>query len=115
MNQANISQRITSYLRKLDGHGFPAHLSVFIDCLWSDKQLTGIIKQWNSDGKCIRTLLGHSSRIMCLFVWKDNLYSASYDGTISIWNTGTGQHVKQLIGHSAAVNALTEWRGSIIS
>lgn len=74
----------------------------------------GIIKQWNCEGKCIRTLEGHKGKIVSLFIWRDCLYSGSMDG-ILVWSIITGQCVRKLIGHNGRVYALTEWRGYLIS
>lgn len=40
-----------------------------------------------SDGKTIKTFFGHTEDISSLTIFENNLYSASKDGTIKIWNT----------------------------
>src|SRR5690348_3122546 len=113
MDETQHLPQITDYIRKLDSNGY--RLIVYKDCLWSAKAFGKGIKQWNCEGKCIRTLRGPTYHITSLFIWRDCLY-AGYEGNIIIvWNIITGQCVRQLIGHNGYVSALTEWRGSLIS
>ena len=56
----------------------------------------------------IRTLAGHKSFVNYLEISADgrNLFSASADKTIKIWNLATGQVIRTLSGHTSAVNYL---------
>src|SRR5690242_7597157 len=106
IDESSKKLQTTKYIRKLDSDG--NRLIGYKDCLWSAVGDPGIIKQWNSDGKCIRTLEGHTSWINSLFIWRDCLYSASWDSTIRVWSIITGQCVRQLVGHTDWVCALIE-------
>src|SRR2546429_226586 len=104
---SDINTTTVDYFQKkykldfLDGYCLVVHK----DWMWSGGS-NGHIKQWNCEGKCIRLLKGHTNWIQCLFVWKDFLYSASYDRTIRVWSIITGQCVRKLIGHTDIVHAL---------
>ena len=44
------------------------------------------IKLWNLvNGRCINTLNGHTSSILCIDANEDYIYSGSHDKTIKIW------------------------------
>src|SRR5689334_7962496 len=106
--------QITQYIRKIDSDGH--RLIVYKDWLWSAGGDPGIIKHWNCEGKCIKTLEGHTKRIRSLFIWRECLYSGSDDNTIRLWDIITGQCLRQLIRHTvwvtndSSIPALTEWK-----
>jgi WD40 repeat protein len=56
------------------------------------------IKIWNSKGKNIQVLSGHSSNIVCLAVFEEFLCSGSCDSSIKVWNQ-SGNCLYILIGH----------------
>jgi len=48
------------------------------------------------NGNCKITLGGHTDAVKCLCVWRDTLFSGSYDGTIIKWNDSSiSQQLKQ--------------------
>ncbi|MFB2923349.1 MULTISPECIES: protein kinase domain-containing protein [Aerosakkonema] len=58
--------------------------------------------------RCVKTLVGHSSWVMCVAIgpFKQLVASGSLDDTIKIWNLQTGELRQTLTGHSKGVNAL---------
>lgn len=58
--------------------------------------------------RCIYTLTGHSSWVMCVAMnpMTATFASSSLDDTIKIWNLQTGDLLTTLQGHTRAVNAL---------
>ncbi|MFY7806812.1 MAG: WD40 repeat domain-containing protein [Limnoraphis robusta] len=56
-----------------------------------------------------QTLIGHSTWVYAVTISSDNQYlaSASYDGTIKIWNLKTGQLLHSFSGHTDAIETLT--------
>ncbi|WYZ34284.1 hypothetical protein EsH8_I_000560 [Colletotrichum jinshuiense] len=61
--------------------------------------------EWNA---CVQTLEGHSSGVSSVAFSTDGsqLVSASYDETIKLWDTATGQCRQTLKGHSSGVSAV---------
>ncbi|KAK4551275.1 hypothetical protein LTR86_011259, partial [Recurvomyces mirabilis] len=57
---------------------------------------------------CIQTLEGHSSWVTSVVFSADSsrLASASYDSTVKIWDTSSGQCVRTLEGHSGWVSSV---------
>ncbi len=53
-----------------------------------------------------RRLLGHTGWVRSLAGWRDKVASGSSDGSIRVWDVGTGAHDATLAGHSGAVTAL---------
>ena len=57
--------------------------------VWNDFLYSGskdkTIKQWNQEGVCLQTFIGHSDRVDALVVWNGYLYSAALD-EIKKWN-----------------------------
>ena len=65
----------------------------------------GTVKLWNTSGKLLKTLEGHTERVNYL-VWDwdgQTLASASRDGTVKLWNT-SGKLVNTLKGHTEPVS-----------
>ena len=57
-------------------------------------------------GTPIATLQGHTSRVGCLIVHNNILYSGSGNRTIRAWNLGTNECITALQGHTYAVFCL---------
>ena len=58
------------------------------------------IKVWDVNGNCKITLEGHTSFVMCICVWRDILFSGSYDSSIIKWNDSSiSQQLKQHAGY----------------
>ena len=58
-------------------------------------------------GRCsINILKGHSNGVMALQMFDDFLATGSYDATIKIWNTNTGEELRTLRGHTMGVRCL---------
>ena len=57
-------------------------------------------------GTPFATLQGHTSRVRCLVVHNNILYSGSWDKTIRAWNLDTNECIAALQGHAMWVNCL---------
>ncbi|PWY71685.1 sulfur metabolite repression control protein B [Aspergillus heteromorphus CBS 117.55] len=58
-------------------------------------------------GRCsIKTFKGHSNGVMCLQFEDNILATGSYDATIKIWDTETGQELRTLVGHESGIRCL---------
>ncbi len=68
----------------------------------------GVIYQFQSDGKLVRTIPGHTSAITALEIHPAGavLASASKDRTVRLWNLANGQALKTLDGHGAWVQGV---------
>jgi WD40 repeat protein len=53
-----------------------------------------------------RSLLGHRGLVWSLAGWQDKVASGSSDGSIRVWDVGTGAHDATLTGHFRGVTAL---------
>jgi WD40 repeat protein len=53
-----------------------------------------------------RSLLGHAGALLSLAGWQDKVASGSDDGSIRVWDAGTGALDATLAGHSGEVRAL---------
>ncbi len=58
-----------------------------------------------SDGRVIKTFIGHSDTIYSAVLSPDGqlLASGSYDRTVIIWDVQTGEPVQELLGHNGAI------------
>ena len=68
------------------------------------------IKLWNpSNGKKIRTVTGHSDKVVSIAFSLNGqiIASASEDKTIKIWDLNTGKELQTLCGHLSTVRAVT--------
>lgn len=80
--------------------GSPLLVSASSDCK---------LKVWNtSNGREVRTLLGHTGAVETVAVTPDGLraISGSYDKTLKIWDLRTGAVLRTLTGHEGEVFAL---------
>ncbi|KAL4864844.1 hypothetical protein BDV12DRAFT_175605 [Aspergillus spectabilis] len=58
-------------------------------------------------GRCsIRTFKGHTNGVMCLQFEDNILATGSYDTTIKIWDTDTGEELRTLCGHESGIRCL---------
>lgn len=58
-------------------------------------------------GRCtVRAFRGHTNGVMCLQFEDNILATGSYDSTIKIWDTETGEELRTLRGHEAGVRCL---------
>lgn len=58
-------------------------------------------------GRCsIRIFKGHTNGVMCLQFEDNILATGSYDATIKIWDTETGQEIRTLRGHESGIRCL---------
>lgn len=58
-------------------------------------------------GRCsINTFRGHTNGIMCLHFEDNILATGSYDATIKIWDTDTGEELQTLRGHESGIRCL---------
>ncbi|KOS19174.1 putative E3 ubiquitin ligase complex SCF subunit scon-2 [Escovopsis weberi] len=63
---------------------------------------------WNwKTGRCsVRTFKGHDNGVTCLQMDNNILATGSYDTTIKIWNSETGEVIRTLRGHSQSIRSL---------
>ncbi|KAF9884879.1 hypothetical protein FE257_000946 [Aspergillus nanangensis] len=58
-------------------------------------------------GRCsVKVFKGHTNGIMCLQFEDNILATGSYDATIKIWDTETGEDLRTLHGHQAGIRCL---------
>ena len=59
-------------------------------------------------GRELRTLTGHSDTVWAVAVSGDGqrVVSASYDGTVKVWDLASGRELRTLTGHSLPVTAV---------
>ncbi|KAK1140578.1 hypothetical protein N8T08_010215 [Aspergillus melleus] len=58
-------------------------------------------------GRCsIKTFKGHTNGVMCLQFEDNILATGSYDATIKIWDTETGEELRTLYGHESGIRCL---------
>ncbi|CEL04811.1 Putative Sulfur metabolite repression control protein [Aspergillus calidoustus] len=58
-------------------------------------------------GRCsIKTFKGHTNGVMCLQFEDNILATGSYDTTIKIWDTDTGEELRTLRGHESGIRCL---------
>lgn len=68
-------------------------------------------------GECenLSVMSGHTGAVMELHFSPDgsNIYTASTDNTLGIWDIGTGQRIKKLKGHTTFVNTVRGTRRGV--
>ncbi|KAL1956627.1 hypothetical protein VTO42DRAFT_6974 [Malbranchea cinnamomea] len=58
-------------------------------------------------GRCsLKIFKGHTNGVMCLQFEDNILATGSYDTTIKIWDTNTGEEIRTLTGHAAGIRCL---------
>ncbi|RAH72579.1 F-box/WD repeat-containing protein [Aspergillus aculeatinus CBS 121060] len=58
-------------------------------------------------GRCsVKVFKGHTNGVMCLQFEDNILATGSYDATIKIWDTETGQELRTLRGHESGIRCL---------
>ncbi|KAL2863424.1 F-box/WD repeat-containing protein [Aspergillus lucknowensis] len=58
-------------------------------------------------GRCsVKTFKGHTNGVMCLQFEDNILATGSYDTTIKIWDTDTGEELRTLRGHESGIRCL---------
>ncbi|KAL4785410.1 WD40-repeat-containing domain protein [Aspergillus varians] len=58
-------------------------------------------------GRCsIKSFKGHTNGVMCLQFEDNILATGSYDTTIKIWDTDTGEELRTLSGHASGIRCL---------
>lgn len=63
----------------------------------------------------IRTLAGHTALVAACAIGTDFIVSASYDGTLKVWDSVTGQERFTLTGHTEQVGTCAVGDGFIVS
>ena len=69
-------------------------------------------------GRCsIKVLKGHANGITCLQLDESNriVITGSYDATIKVWDTDTGQEIRTLVGHTRGIRALCMDKSKLFS
>jgi len=68
-----------------------------------------------STGKCVRTLLGHTSPVTCLdAAWVDmKALSGSDDGTVRLWDLETGECLWCIRAHTTVRDVSLDWRARL--
>src|SRR5258708_5256511 len=67
-----------------------------------------------SSQQYIHKLSGHSEGVYCLAVWRNYLWSGSYDKTIKQWSA-SGHCLNTLHGHTGVLRCLCVWRDFLCS
>ncbi|TKA22775.1 hypothetical protein B0A50_07877 [Salinomyces thailandicus] len=58
-------------------------------------------------GRCsTRVFKGHNNGVMCLQFDDNVLITGSYDSTVKVWNTRTGEELRTLTGHTSGIRCL---------
>jgi len=95
-------------LFKLEGHTEAAGCVAFAgDTIISGGE-DAIIRLWSASGKVVTELRGHTAEIRALAVSPDKsqLASASWDGSVRIWDLGEPKLLHKGAGHKSAATAL---------
>ncbi|XP_047537545.1 actin-interacting protein 1 [Vanessa atalanta] len=94
-----------------------------VSCLWQGKHLLSVslsgdinyLDVENPDTP-LRVLTGHNKPITCLELQDKGLFTASHDGSVTLWNveTGAGRHVRGR-GHGNQLYGMRAARGALLT
>ena len=72
--------------------------------VYRDRFVVGM--NWKHKRCSVKVFKGHRDSVMCLQFEDNILMTGSYDATIKIWDTDTGEELRTLRGHTAGVRCL---------
>lgn len=72
--------------------------------VYRDRFVVGM--NWKHKRCSVKMFKGHRDSVMCLQFEDNILMSGSYDATVKIWDTDTGEALRTLKGHTAGVRCL---------
>ncbi|KAJ5773810.1 hypothetical protein N7457_008706 [Penicillium paradoxum] len=72
--------------------------------VYRDRFVVGM--NWKHKRCSIKVFKGHRDSVMCLQFEDNILMTGSYDATVKIWDTDTGEELRTLKGHAAGVRCL---------
>lgn len=72
--------------------------------VYRDRFVVGM--NWKHKRCSVKVFKGHRDSVMCLQFEDNILMSGSYDATVKIWDTDTGEELRTLKGHTAGVRCL---------
>lgn len=72
--------------------------------VYRDRFVVGM--NWKHKRCAVKVFKGHRDSVMCLQFEDNILMSGSYDATVKIWDTDTGEELRTLKGHTAGVRCL---------
>eukprot|EP00035_Acanthoeca_spectabilis_P014879 m.293157 g.293157 ORF g.293157 m.293157 type:complete len:262 (-) comp16240_c0_seq2:85-870(-) len=80
---------------------------LFVTETWHFAHISDVLVWRCSDGRWVKTLVGHTQTVQSLALDKNGrLYSGSDDMTIRVWSASTHTHIQTLRGHTGAIDAL---------
>ncbi|XP_050355006.1 actin-interacting protein 1 [Nymphalis io] len=94
-----------------------------VSCLWQGKHLLSVSLSGDinyldieNPDKPLRVLTGHNKPITCLELQDKGLFTASHDGSVTLWNveTGEGRHVRGR-GHGNQLYGMRAARGHLLT
>ncbi|XP_059079119.1 F-box/WD repeat-containing protein 7-like [Tigriopus californicus] len=93
-----------------------------ITCLqFSDNRIVSgsddnTLKVWSAvNGKCLRTLVGHTGGVWSSQMEGGTIVSGSTDRTLKVWNAETGACVHTLYGHTSTVRCMHLHKNRVVS
>ncbi|KAJ5129912.1 uncharacterized protein N7515_005951 [Penicillium bovifimosum] len=72
--------------------------------VYRDRFVVGM--NWKHKRCSVKVFKGHRDSVMCLQFEDNILMTGSYDATVKIWDTDTGEELRTLKGHQAGVRCL---------
>ncbi|KAI8500021.1 F-box/WD repeat-containing protein 7 [Branchiostoma belcheri] len=73
------------------------------------------LKVWSVlNGKCLKTLVGHTGGVWCSQMKYNIVISGSTDRTLKVWNADTGQCIHTLYGHTSTVRVVSGSRDATL-
>ncbi|XP_019625326.1 PREDICTED: F-box/WD repeat-containing protein 7-like [Branchiostoma belcheri] len=74
------------------------------------------LKVWSVlNGKCLKTLVGHTGGVWCSQMKYNIVISGSTDRTLKVWNADTGQCIHTLYGHTSTVRCMHLHKNQVVS